>query len=119
MRNALGAVLALGGLLVLYPLVPLYGHAILLSASPASNEVVHGAAVEVHLRFNARIDAARSRLVLALPGGRERLLSVKQPSPDTLTSEVSAVLPGLYILRWQVLAQDGHITRGLVPFRAQ
>jgi methionine-rich copper-binding protein CopC len=119
MRKILGPVLALSALLLLYPLVPLYGHAILLSASPASNQVVQGAAVEVQLRFNARIDAARSRLVLALPGGRERLLSANQPSPDTLTSEVSGLVPGPYILRWQVLAQDGHITRGLVPFRAQ
>jgi methionine-rich copper-binding protein CopC len=119
MRNTLGPLLALGGLLFLYPLVPLYGHAILLSASPASNEVVHGAVVQVQLRFNARIDAVRSRLVLALPGGRERVLSANQPSPDTLTSEASGLVPGLYFLRWQVLAEDGHITRGLVPFRAQ
>jgi copper resistance protein C len=119
MRNSLGSVLALGGLLLLQPLVPLFGHAILLSTSPASNEVVHGAAVQVQLRFNARIDAVRSRLVLALPGGGERLLSTNQPSPDILTSEVSGLAPGLYLLRWQVLAEDGHITRGLVPFRAQ
>ena len=118
MRNPLGPVLALFGFLLFYPLVHLYGHAILLSASPESNQVVHGAVVQVQLRFNARIDAARSRLVLALPGGKERLLSANQPSPDTLTSDVSGLVPGLYILRWQVLAQDGHITRGLVPFRA-
>jgi hypothetical protein len=24
--------------------------------------------------------------------------------------------PGVYVLRWQVLAIDGHITRGDVPF---
>jgi copper resistance protein C len=99
-------VLALGGLLLFYPLVPLYGHAILLSASPSSNEVVYGAVVRVQLRFNARIDGVRS-------------LSANQPSPDTLRSEVSGLVPGLYFLRWQVLAEDGHITRGLLPFRAQ
>jgi methionine-rich copper-binding protein CopC len=26
------------------------------------------------------------------------------------------VAPGAYVLRWQVLAVDGHITRGDVPF---
>ena len=118
MGNAVSVVLVLGGLLVFYPLVPLYGHAILLSASPSSNEVVSGAVVHVQLRFNARIDGVRSRLVLALPGGGQRLIPANQPSPDTLTSDVSGLVPGLYILRWQVLAQDGHITRGLVPFRA-
>jgi methionine-rich copper-binding protein CopC len=26
---------------------------------------------------------------------------------------------GAYVLRWQVLATDGHITRGKVPFRVE
>jgi methionine-rich copper-binding protein CopC len=26
------------------------------------------------------------------------------------------LLPGEYRLRWQVLASDGHITRGEIPF---
>jgi len=34
---------------------------------------------------------------------------------DGLRTTVSLV-PGLYSLRWQVLAVDGHITRGDVPF---
>ena len=119
MRNALGPVLALGGLLLIFPLVPLKAHAILLSAAPASNETVNGAAVQVHLRFNARIDAKRSTLILVMPGGGERLLVADEPSPGMLTSEVSKLAPGSYILRWQVLAEDGHITRGQLAFRAQ
>ena len=35
--------------------------------------------------------------------------------PDLLTSTVT-LTPGVYVLRWQVLAIDGHITRGDVPF---
>ena len=119
MRNPLGPVLALFGFLLFYPLVHLYGHAILLSASPGSNEVVHGAVVQVQLRFNARIDAGRSRLILTLPGGGDRQLAADQPSPGILTADVSGLAPGSYILRWQVLAEDGHITRGQLPFRAQ
>jgi hypothetical protein len=119
MRNTLGPILALSGLFFFFPLVPLRAHAILLSAAPASNATVNGAAVQVQLRFNARIDARRSRLILVLPGGEERSLTAAQPSPDILTSEVSKLEPGSYILRWQVLAEDGHITRGQVPFRTQ
>jgi hypothetical protein len=26
------------------------------------------------------------------------------------------LIPGAYVVRWQVLAVDGHITRGDVPF---
>jgi hypothetical protein len=54
-----------------------------------------------------------------LPGGGERVLVVDQPSPDTVRSDVAQLMPGQYLLRWQVLAEDGHITRGELPFRTQ
>ena len=117
MRNLLGLLL-FGALLVISPL-PLSAHAILLSVAPAPNDIVHGNAVHVQLRFNARIDAKRSRLILVLPGGELRPLTAEQPLPDTLTSVVSELVRGSYVLRWQVLAEDGHITRGELPFRAQ
>ena len=117
MRSALSP--ALGTLLLVFPLAPLKGHAILLSAAPTFNETVQGTTVQVQLRFNERIDAKRSTLMLVLPGGAARLLPPKQPSPDTLTSDVPRLMPGDYILRWQVLAEDGHITRGQIPFRAR
>ena len=41
----------------------------------------------------------------------------RRPAHPTLI-ETSAELtaPGAYVVRWQVLAIDGHITRGDVPF---
>jgi methionine-rich copper-binding protein CopC len=54
-----------------------------------------------------------------MPGGQERLVAADQSSPGMLTSELSKLEPGSYILRWQVLAEDGHITRGQLAFRAQ
>jgi len=119
MKNALVPALALGGLLFVFPMPRLDGHAILLSTVPASNETIHGGEVHVQLRFNARIDAKRSRIILVLPDGKDRLLATDQPSPGLLTSEVSGLLPGSYILQWQVLAEDGHMTRGQLPFREQ
>jgi copper resistance protein C len=99
---------------------PLLAHAILLSANPSANQVVEGQKIPVTLRFNARIDAKRSRLVLVDPGGREIPLAIEdQPTPDTLGATVQGLTTGLYLLRWQVLAADGHITRGEVPFRAK
>ena len=40
----------------------------------------------------------------------------KQASPDTLTTKAADLQPGAYKIAWQVLAPDGHITRGLIPF---
>ena len=39
-----------------------------------------------------------------------------QASPDTLTAKATGLKPGAYRIRWQVLAPDGHITRGEIPF---
>jgi len=119
MNNTLSRATALAALTFLYPVLHLDAHAILRSAAPASNEIVHDATVHVRLQFSSRIDAKRSRLILLLPGGGELVLVVDQPSPDTVRSDVTPLVPGPYLLRWQVLAEDGHITRGELPFRKQ
>lgn len=106
--------------ILLWSAVLSYGHAILLAATPAANSVVKGPDVIVKLRFNSRIDQRRSRLLLLLPGGNERaLLLADARSPDSLTSEIKELPAGSYILRWQVLSIDGHISRGEVAFRVQ
>jgi len=35
---------------------------------------------------------------------------------DILSATANDLKPGEYQLRWQVLAVDGHITRGEIPF---
>src|SRR6185436_17335200 len=108
--------MALAVLMFAFLILRLEGHAILLSAAPASDEIVHGSTVHIQLRFSSRIDVKRSRLILFLPGGAERLLTAEEASPGTLKSDVAQLEPGRYLLRWQVLAEDGHITRGELPF---
>jgi hypothetical protein len=99
---------------------PAYGHAILLSAMPGISQAIQGPNVPITLRFNSRIDAHRSRLLLVTPSGDQRTLPINEKAPpDSLHSEVKGLAGGTYILRWQVLAADGHITRGEVPFRIQ
>ena len=97
--------------------VSLQAHAVLKSSSPAAGSVVTGPDVPVTLTFNVRVDAARSRLELLLPDASTVPLSAgKQPSPDTLTSKLTGLQSGAYTIRWQVLAPDGHISRGEIPF---
>jgi methionine-rich copper-binding protein CopC len=36
--------------------------------------------------------------------------------PDLLETSTELTTLGAYVVRWQVLAIDGHITRGDVPF---
>ncbi|HVN08252.1 MAG TPA: copper resistance CopC family protein [Patescibacteria group bacterium] len=104
--------------LVLLLCTPVEGHAVLQESTPAANSTVKGPDVSIRLRFNSRIDGNRSKLTLIHPDGSTEALKMgEQPSPDTLTSAASKLKPGDYKLHWQVLATDGHITRGDIPFK--
>jgi len=94
-------------------------HAILVESLPAANSTVAGPSIPIKLRFNVRIDAKRSRLELVGPDKTSTLLSATQPSPDTLQATAVGLKAGAYALRWQVLAADGHITRGEIPFNVK
>ena len=92
-------------------------HAILVRSTPKPHEVVGSGKLDVVLEFNSRIDAGRSSVTLLLPGGKaENLAVLPQPSPSTLSATTAPLAAGSHALRWQVLATDGHITRGEIPF---
>ncbi len=105
--------------MMLFLFVRLAGaHAILKDSSPSPNSTVSGPDVPLKLQFNVRIDAARSQLQLVDSSNAiVNLTAEKQYSPDTLTAKMSGLKPGAYKIRWQVLAPDGHITRGEIPFK--
>ncbi len=91
-------------------------HAILISSQPAIGAAMPAGRVAMVMRYNSRIDARRSRLTLTRPDGNAEILPIgPPPAPDVLTTAAD-LAPGAYSLRWQVLAIDGHITRGDVPF---
>jgi len=93
------------------------GHAILKESSPAANTTVAGPDVSITLKYNVRVDSERSKIQLSRPDESvTELPLVKQVSPDTLSSKATGLVPGAYKIQWQVLAPDGHITRGVVPF---
>ena len=93
-------------------------HAILLESSPSINSTVAGPTIPVKLRFNVRIDATRSRLTLVKPDASTQSLAITKEGPaDALASQAQGLPPGQYRIRWQVLASDGHITRGEIPFQ--
>ena len=112
--------LCIFGILLLVPVHRASAHAILLSATPTERQVVPGSEISVKLRFNSRVDQKRSRLILVASDGTQNTLAIAEQSPpDTLTSQVKRLKSGSYIIRWQVLANDGHISRGDVQFRVK
>ena len=93
-------------------------HALVIESSPAIDGNVVGPQVDITLRFNSRLDHQRSRLTLIGADGTEHRLTLSPAdAPDILQAKATDITPGAYKLRWQVLAVDGHITRGDIPFR--
>ena len=109
----LGAIATLTGLLAAGPV---FAHAVLLDSTPAPNAHVPAGDLAVSLKYNSRVDAKRSKVTLTGPDGAATRLPLKAgEAPQVLTGSAK-VAAGAWTLRWQVLAIDGHITRGSVPF---
>src|SRR3954471_9923512 len=91
-------------------------HAILEDSTPAINATIKPGELDLRLRYNSRIDRARSRPTLIRPDhGRDPVPIALDGPPDVIAAHLD-LAPGRYVLRWQVLAVDGHITRGDLPF---
>ena len=116
-RRNLCVLILLAAVAAFFIVAPAAAHAVLLESNPALKSAVSGPDVPIKLRFNVRIDALRSRLTLIRPDGSAQPLEIsKQTAADTLSAEATGLAAGAYRLRWQVLASDGHITRGEIPF---
>ena len=91
-------------------------HAVIIDSVPAVDAGVAGDS-DVTLHFNSRIDHQRSRLTLIAPDGSANLLTIAPDSaPDVVATKLNGLAAGQYRLRWQVLAVDGHLTRGDIRF---
>jgi len=114
---------ALAGALLATSLAPLLpspaqAHALVMSSTPEPGARLASAPARISLRFNSRIDHGRSRMTLFGPDNQPVPLTLE---PETDAALVEAPLPanlaaGAFRLRWQVLAVDGHITRGDIFF---
>lgn len=90
----------------------------MLASTPTVGARLDAPPARLSLRFNSRIDHGRSRLTLFGPDGASQVLPLDPAAEPTLMSAAApaGLAPGAWRLRWQVLAVDGHITRGDIPF---
>lgn len=96
---------------------PAQAHAIIVSAVPAAGATVAGPDLDLAFTFNVRIDVGRSKLTLTAPDGTSSdIVILANDSPAVLAGHLTGLLAGAYSVRWQVLATDGHITRGDINF---
>jgi methionine-rich copper-binding protein CopC len=93
-------------------------HAILVDSTPREDAVISDRNIAIQLAFNSRVDQSRSTITLERPDHDRTPVAVEKDStqPAKLCARISDLKPGLYKLHWQVLAVDGHITRGMISF---
>lgn len=90
-----------------------------MDSTPKLSSTVKGPDLDINLRFNVRIDGTRSRISLVAPDGKTSVLTLaSQSKPNVLGARAVDLQPGAYKLQWQVLATDGHMSRGEIPFSA-
>lgn len=93
-----------------------FAHALLQTSSPAANATVHEGVVPVVLTYNSRVDAAHSSLSLLVGEKAQPIAIDTKAPPNVLRSQTPALKAGHYVVRWQAVAADGHISRGQIAF---
>lgn len=117
---ALTAALLLGLAGALWPAGPASAHAIVLESSPVHDAVLARSPEQVTLRFNSKLEKRFTRITLA--AGSQPPAPVILPDgdgsagPDRVVIPLAPLAPGVYVLRYRVLAVDGHITEGALRF---
>ena len=109
MRN-----LILAGAICLAPFVApnlARAHAILIQSTPSDQASIPAGERTLVFRYNSRIDHELSRLTLQGTNATMILPLDKTSGADTLATKTD-LTPGTYVVHWQVLATDGHMTRG-------
>lgn len=94
-----------------------FAHAMLVHSSPADQAVVRSHQVDIALDYDSRIEASRCTVKLTDAAGKPVPLQMEHSAkPSELNAVAHGLANGKYQIHWQVLASDGHITRGDVPF---
>jgi len=112
--------LLLSAWLVVLSASPASPHAIVLESSPVHDAVLERAPAQVTLRFNSKIEKRFTRITLT--AGDRPAVPIVLPgdddasTPDRVVIPLSPLAPGVYVLRYRVLAVDGHITEGALRF---
>lgn len=95
---------------------PSFGHAKLLSSTPASGAQVAEVPKAITLTFN---EAAKLTALTLLHAGKETSVTIDKSAPaaKSMVVPVTGLMPGSYEVNWTAIAtDDGHVTRGHFSF---
>ena len=94
-----------------------WAHAYPTASSPANGAVLQEPPKEARIQFSEELELAFSRITVKGPNGEVVSQGkVRQPAQDTLAIDLKPLAPGNYVVEWQVLSVDTHVTEGLLRF---
>ncbi len=102
--------------------VSVNAHAIVIDSIPADGATLTQPPMQVLLRFDAKIIHSLAVVSLISADGRKIALPAAGDNhaaaafPDRLVIPLPHLRRGAYILRYKVLAKDGHATLGILRF---
>jgi methionine-rich copper-binding protein CopC len=101
--------------------MPAHGHAIVLESSPKHDATLARPPERIVLRFNSKIEKRLTRVTLTAGDGAAVPMPIATEgagagAQDRLVIPLRPLGPGVYVLRYRVLAADGHITEGALRF---
>ena len=94
-------------------------HAIILESEPAAGAKLVEPPARIYLRFNSKLEKRLSHVTLAAADGLPVPLAVMadgSEKADRIVLPLEKLRPGGYLIRYKVLAADGHITEGALRF---
>jgi len=96
-------------------------HPIVIESSPAHDAVLTHSPEKVTLRFNSKIEKRLTRVTITRSDGRSVPLAVasdasRESTTDRLVIPLRPLPAGTYVVRYKILAADGHVTQGALRF---
>jgi copper transport protein len=107
---------ALGAVLAAASVRPASAHALVLSSDPAAGAVLSEPPAGVELRFSEAVTAAGPGITVLAPSGRVVNRGGVGVAGRNLSARVQSAEHGTYLVRWAVIAQDTHPSRGQLTF---
>jgi methionine-rich copper-binding protein CopC len=98
-----------------------FPQAALVSSVPYSDTKVSGPTVEMHLKFDRHVDAAKSSIKLEGPDGSAapKVTPMPQSAPENLDYVGRNLNRGEYQIQWHVIDASGKDSDGIIIFRVK
>jgi methionine-rich copper-binding protein CopC len=95
-------------------------HARLVTATPAANAMAMPAPTELRLKFSEGLELKFAKVTVTGPDKRAVATGPAKLAPDDETALIvplpAPLAEGKYEVEWQVVAKDGHKTKGAYGF---